>query len=96
MFFAALCQHLRPCPQAETLDKSFEKPLRQHLDTYKTIVHVRRLVRLFDDLIKFPQERSASYEKALREKSEIIRQTETTNMNRKQRSMCPSVARELC
>ncbi|KIJ70313.1 hypothetical protein HYDPIDRAFT_78105 [Hydnomerulius pinastri MD-312] len=56
---------------AETLDKSFEKPLRQHLDTYKTIVH----------------ERSASYEKALREKSEIIRHTETTNMNKKQRNL---------
>lgn len=27
-------------PQAETLDKKFEKPLRQHLDTYKTIVNV--------------------------------------------------------
>lgn len=26
--------------QAETLDKKFEKPLRQHLDTYKTIVNV--------------------------------------------------------
>ncbi|KAG6378485.1 hypothetical protein JVT61DRAFT_12745 [Boletus reticuloceps] len=56
---------------AESLDKSFEKPLRQHLDTYKTIVH----------------ERSASYEKALREKSEIIRQTETGNMNKKQRNL---------
>ncbi|KAF9221900.1 hypothetical protein BS17DRAFT_756525 [Gyrodon lividus] len=56
---------------AETLDKNFEKPLRQHFDTYKTIVN----------------ERSASYEKALREKSEIIRQTETSNMNRKQRNL---------
>ncbi|KAH7887948.1 hypothetical protein F5I97DRAFT_1805427 [Phlebopus sp. FC_14] len=56
---------------AETLDKSFEKPLRQHLDTYRTIVN----------------ERSASYEKALREKSEIIRQTEMTNMNKKQRNL---------
>ncbi|KAI6164918.1 hypothetical protein EDD17DRAFT_1872022 [Pisolithus thermaeus] len=45
---------------ADTLDKKFEKPSRQHLDTYRTIVH----------------ERSASYEKALREKSNIIRQTE--------------------
>lgn len=27
--------------QSETLDKSFEKPLRQHLETYRTIVHVR-------------------------------------------------------
>ncbi|KAN0097689.1 hypothetical protein V8E55_002135 [Tylopilus felleus] len=64
---------------AETLDKSFEKPLRQHMDTYKTIVH----------------ERSTSYEKALREKSEIIRQTEASNMNGKQRSAFPSIPREL-
>ncbi|KAG1892700.1 hypothetical protein F4604DRAFT_1564956 [Suillus subluteus] len=56
---------------AETLDKSFEKPLRQHLDTYRTIVN----------------ERSASYEKTLREKSEIIRQTELSNMNKKQRNL---------
>ncbi|KAH7930299.1 hypothetical protein BV22DRAFT_1055216 [Leucogyrophana mollusca] len=56
---------------AETLDKSFEKPLRQHLDTYRTIVN----------------ERSASYEKALREKSEIIRRTEMSNMNKKQRNL---------
>lgn len=27
--------------QADTLDKNFEKPLRQHLETYKTIVNVR-------------------------------------------------------
>ena len=27
--------------QSETLDKNFEKPLRQHLDTYRTIVNVR-------------------------------------------------------
>ena len=27
--------------QADTIDKTFEKPLRQHLDTYKTIVNVR-------------------------------------------------------
>ncbi|KAF8845710.1 hypothetical protein BDN67DRAFT_293231 [Paxillus ammoniavirescens] len=56
---------------AETLDKNFEKPLRQHFDTYKTIMN----------------ERSASYEKVLREKSGIIRQTETSNMNRKQRNL---------
>ncbi|KAL4075804.1 hypothetical protein J3A83DRAFT_4088168 [Scleroderma citrinum] len=56
---------------ADTLDKNFEKPLRQHLDTYRTIVN----------------ERSASYEKALREKSGIIRQTEMTNMNKKQRNL---------
>ncbi|KAI6034042.1 hypothetical protein BKA83DRAFT_26530 [Pisolithus microcarpus] len=56
---------------AETLDKKVEKPLRQHLDTYRTIVH----------------ERSATYEKALREKSNIIRQTEMSNLNRKQRNL---------
>lgn len=27
--------------QAETLDRNFEKPLRQHLETYRTIVTVR-------------------------------------------------------
>ena len=32
-----------PPPQSETLDKQFEKPLRQHLDAYRTIVHVRGL-----------------------------------------------------
>ncbi|EKM80498.1 hypothetical protein AGABI1DRAFT_38348 [Agaricus bisporus var. burnettii JB137-S8] len=56
---------------AETLDKNFEKPLRQHLDTYKTIVN----------------ERSTSYERALRERSRIIRQTEMRNMNRKERNL---------
>ncbi|KAI0301811.1 hypothetical protein B0F90DRAFT_1627989 [Multifurca ochricompacta] len=56
---------------SETLDKQFEKPLRQHLDTYRAIVH----------------ERSSSYERALREKSHIIRETETRNMNRKERNL---------
>ncbi|KAG6334153.1 hypothetical protein ID866_4941 [Astraeus odoratus] len=56
---------------AETLDKSFEKPLRQHLDTYRTIVN----------------ERSASYEKALRERSGIIHQTEISNLGKKQRNL---------
>ncbi|THH06740.1 hypothetical protein EW146_g9522 [Bondarzewia mesenterica] len=56
---------------SETLDKNFEKPLRQHLETYRTIVH----------------ERSASYERALREKSNIIRETEKRNMNRKERNL---------
>ncbi|KAJ6510027.1 hypothetical protein C8R47DRAFT_777913 [Mycena vitilis] len=56
---------------AETLDKKFEKPLRSHLDTYKTIV----------------SERSASYERALKEKSQIIRDTEMRNMNRKERNL---------
>ena len=33
------------CPgQAETLDKKFERPLRQHLETYRTIVTVRAVV----------------------------------------------------
>ncbi|KAJ7047589.1 hypothetical protein C8F04DRAFT_13670 [Mycena alexandri] len=56
---------------AETLDKNFEKPLRSHLDTYRTIV----------------AERSASYEKALKERSQIIRDTEMRNMNRKERNL---------
>ncbi|KAK7061531.1 RRM domain-containing protein [Favolaschia claudopus] len=56
---------------AETLDKKFEKPLRQHLDTYKAVV----------------AERSASYERALRAKSEIIRATEMRNMQRKERNL---------
>ncbi|KAJ6599292.1 hypothetical protein DFH09DRAFT_31488 [Mycena vulgaris] len=56
---------------AETLDKKFEKPLRQHMDTYRTIV----------------SERSASYERALKEKSQIIRDTEMRNMNRKERNL---------
>jgi hypothetical protein len=40
------------------------------MDTYRAIV----------------AERSASYEKALKEKSQIIRETEMKNMNRKERS----------
>ncbi|TFY83853.1 hypothetical protein EWM64_g179 [Hericium alpestre] len=56
---------------ADSLDKNFEKPLRQHLETYRTIV----------------TERSASYEKTLREKSHIIRETEKKNMNRKERNL---------
>ncbi|KAK0498524.1 hypothetical protein EDD18DRAFT_92537 [Armillaria luteobubalina] len=56
---------------AETIDKNFEKPLRQHLETYRTIV----------------TERSASYERALREKSRVIRDTEMRNMNRKERNL---------
>ncbi|KAJ7937264.1 hypothetical protein B0H13DRAFT_2226645 [Mycena leptocephala] len=63
---------------AETLDKKFEKPLRQHMDTYRAIV----------------AERSASYEKALKEKSQIIRETEMKNMNRKERSKKSSKFRE--
>ncbi|KAL0580767.1 hypothetical protein V5O48_001232 [Marasmius crinis-equi] len=56
---------------SETLDTNFEKPLRQHLDTYRSIVN----------------ERSTSYERALREKSEIIHQTEQGNMNKKARNL---------
>ncbi|KAK2466516.1 hypothetical protein APHAL10511_002158 [Amanita phalloides] len=56
---------------AETLDRNFEKPMRQHLETYRTIV----------------MERSATYERALREKSQIIRDTEARNMNRKERNL---------
>ncbi|KIY49583.1 hypothetical protein FISHEDRAFT_65513 [Fistulina hepatica ATCC 64428] len=56
---------------SDTLDKKFEKPLLQHMDTYRTIVN----------------ERSASYERALREKSKVIRDTEASNMNRKERNL---------
>lgn len=56
---------------ADTLDKQFEKPLRQHLDNYRSIV----------------TERSNAYEKALREKSRVIRQTERENMQRKGRNL---------
>jgi len=53
------------------LDKSFEKPLRQHLENYKTIVN----------------ERSQAYERVLREKSRVIRDTEIRSMNRKERNL---------
>lgn len=56
---------------ADTLDHNFEKPLRQHLEAYRTTV----------------QERSQSYERALREKSQIIRDTEMRSMNRKERNL---------
>ncbi|EMD41034.1 hypothetical protein CERSUDRAFT_111606 [Gelatoporia subvermispora B] len=56
---------------AETLDKKFEKPMRQHLENYKTVV----------------TERSAAYEKALREKSLLIRETEVSNRRRKGRNL---------
>ncbi|CAL1702330.1 unnamed protein product [Somion occarium] len=52
---------------AETLDKQFEKPLRQHVEEYKTIV----------------TDRSNAYERALRQKSDIIRQTEMGNLRKK-------------
>ncbi|KAG6880069.1 hypothetical protein C0992_006881 [Termitomyces sp. T32_za158] len=56
---------------AETIEKNFERPLRQHLDTYRTIV----------------KDRSASYERAVREKSQAIRDIEQRSMNRKERNL---------
>lgn len=55
----------------EVLDKKFEKPMRQHLEAYRTVV----------------MDRSATYERALREKSQIIHNTEASSMNRKQRNL---------
>jgi len=63
--------HRKPLACIETVDKNFEKPLRQHLETYRTIV----------------TDRSSSYEKALREKSQVIRQTELRSMNKKERNL---------
>ncbi|KAH9482615.1 hypothetical protein JR316_0004715 [Psilocybe cubensis] len=57
--------------QSETLDKNFEKPLRQQLENYRDVVN----------------ERSQRYERALRERSRIIRETETRSMNRKERNL---------
>ena len=79
--------------QADSLDRKFEKPLRNHLDGYKTVVAVSIPVNLTAthfDTQKIPQERSASYERALKEKSHIIRQTELSNLNKRTRSTCPS------
>ncbi|KAH6914834.1 hypothetical protein BKA70DRAFT_1557200 [Coprinopsis sp. MPI-PUGE-AT-0042] len=56
---------------SDTLEKSFEQPLRQHLDAYKTVVH----------------DRSQAYELTLKEKSRIIHETESRNLNRKQRNL---------
>ncbi|KAF9485387.1 hypothetical protein BDN70DRAFT_871433 [Pholiota conissans] len=56
---------------SESLDKSFEKPLRQHLEGYRNVVN----------------ERSQNYEKALREKSHVIRETEMRSLNKKQRNL---------
>ncbi|KZW03953.1 hypothetical protein EXIGLDRAFT_9362 [Exidia glandulosa HHB12029] len=47
-----------------SIQEKFEKPLRQHFDTYRAVV----------------DERSNSYERALHEKSRQIRQTELENM----------------
>ena len=43
---------------------------------------------MYSRLIAFLQERSQAYERVLREKSQVIRDTEMRNMNRKERSMC--------
>ncbi|KAL5527313.1 hypothetical protein ACEPAG_6104 [Sanghuangporus baumii] len=50
---------------SDTIDKQVEWPLRQHLESYRGTIAAR----------------SAAYERALREKSRIIRQTEMENMN---------------
>ncbi|KAI5120914.1 hypothetical protein M0805_002894 [Coniferiporia weirii] len=50
---------------SDSIDKQFERPLRQHLDAYRATM----------------SDRSATYEKALRERSRFIRQTEMENMN---------------
>ncbi|KAF4619611.1 hypothetical protein D9613_005575 [Agrocybe pediades] len=56
---------------SDTLEKSFERPLRQHLENYRNVVN----------------ERSQTYEHALREKSRLIRETEMRSMNKKQRNL---------
>lgn len=56
---------------SDTLDKKFERPLRQHLEGYKAVV----------------AERSQNYERALREKSQVIRDTEMRSMNKKERNL---------
>jgi hypothetical protein len=43
---------------------------------------------MYAPLIAFLQERSQAYECVLREKSQVIRDTEMRNMNRKERSTC--------
>ncbi|KZT32122.1 hypothetical protein SISSUDRAFT_994379 [Sistotremastrum suecicum HHB10207 ss-3] len=57
-----------------SIDRKFEKPLAQHLNDYRHVI----------------VERSAAYEKSLRDRSRIIRQTEAENMNigrRRERNM---------
>lgn len=56
---------------ADSLDRKFERPLRHHLEGYKTVV----------------AERSSTYERALKEKSHIIRQTELSNLNKRSRNL---------
>ncbi|KAF8901714.1 hypothetical protein CPB84DRAFT_1815151 [Gymnopilus junonius] len=50
---------------------NFERPLREGLERYRDTVN----------------ERSQTYEQALREKSRVIRETETRSMNRKERNL---------
>ena len=78
----------RQASQSETLDKNFERPLRRHLETYRTIIYacschthaVTRSNTLFQD-------RSVSYEKALQDKSNAIHENGKRNLgNRKERS----------
>ena len=78
-------------PQADSLDRKFERPLRHHLDGYKTVVSVSIVSDLAATNLdtKVVQERSSSYERALKEKSHIIRQTELSNMNKRSRSTRP-------
>ena len=40
------------------------------------------------NLFPLYQERSTAYERAIREKSQIIHDTEASNMNKKERSKC--------
>ncbi|PPQ95511.1 hypothetical protein CVT26_008539 [Gymnopilus dilepis] len=56
---------------SESLDKNFERPLRDDLEKYRTTVN----------------ERSQNYERLLHEKSRVIRQTEMRSMNRKERNL---------
>ncbi|KAF9782285.1 hypothetical protein BJ322DRAFT_1111156 [Thelephora terrestris] len=56
---------------ADSLDRKFEKPLKHHLDGYKSVV----------------SDRSSTYERALKEKSRIIRQTELSNLNKRTRNL---------
>lgn len=56
---------------AETLDRNFERPLRGSLEEYRRVV----------------EERSSAYERELRARSQVIRETEMGNMNKKQRNL---------
>lgn len=75
--------------QADSLERKFEKPLRHHLDGYKSVVAVSASLSIAaTQTYKNIQERSTSYERALKEKSHIIRQTELSNLNKRSRSTC--------